>query len=68
MLIQQDCPEGHESKIEMVKQSNCCLCRPCYYCKRGSLGNMKLSELVTNLNENENFSDKFLGFVSAAMF
>lgn len=45
----------------MLKAQNCCLCKDCYYLKRGSLNNMKQSELITNLNENESFNDKQLG-------
>lgn len=35
------------------------LCRRCYYIKRGSLANMRLSELVQNLQTNDSFADKF---------
>ncbi len=45
----------------MLKQANCGLCRTCYYLKRASLNNMRISELVTHLNENESFKDKSLG-------
>lgn len=57
----EDCPEGYEKRVEMLKAQNCCLCKDCYYLKRGSLNNMKQSELITNLNENESFNDKQLG-------
>ena len=44
----------------MVKQAGCSLCRACFYCKRGSLANMKISDLVTNLAEHEGFAEKLL--------
>ena len=45
----------------MLKMTNSGLCRTCYYLKRASLNNMRISELVTHLNENESFKDKSLG-------
>lgn len=48
-------------EVVMIKQGgNCCLCRACYYLKRGSLNNMKISELITNLNDNDSFREKTL--------
>lgn len=57
-MAKQDCPEGCSETITMLKQVNSALCRSCYYLKRGSLNNMKMSELITNLSENESFRDK----------
>ena len=44
----------------MLKKDNGAICRACFYIKRGSLNNMKLSELVTHLETNDDFADKRL--------
>ena len=36
------------------------LCKSCFYLKRGSLDNMKVSELVQHLTTNQNFKEKYL--------
>ena len=54
----EDNPSGFEEKVTMLKAETGALCRFCFYIKRGSLGNMRLSELATNLETNESFSDK----------
>ena len=53
----QDCPDGFTEKISMLKSEGA-LCKRCFYIKRASLGNMKLSELVQNIENNESFADK----------
>ncbi|CAE7868158.1 unnamed protein product, partial [Symbiodinium necroappetens] len=53
-----DNPPGHEEPVVMLKEGGG-LCRRCYYIKRGSLANMRLSELVQNLQTNDSFKDKF---------
>jgi hypothetical protein len=59
-LLLQDAPEGEDCKVAMLKQHGaCCLCRACFYLKRGSLDNMKTAELVTNLNDNEAFAEEW---------
>ena len=57
----QDCAEGTEETVTMLKAANSGLCRACYYLKRGSLQNMKMNELIANLNDNQSFRDKHLG-------
>lgn len=42
------------------------ICRICYYLKRGSLENMKVSDLHNNLQENENFRDKQLANIGVS--
>lgn len=42
----------------MLKDAGAGLCKRCFYVKRGSLQNMKISDLITNINENEGFNDK----------
>ena len=54
----EDSPEGTEERISMLKQENGCLCKKCFYVKRGSCGNMKVCELVNSLESNEAFADK----------
>ena len=54
----EDCPPGHSEQVTFLKQDNGCLCKRCFYVKRGSCGNMRVSELVTHMENNEDFKDK----------
>lgn len=59
--VDKDNPPGFSEEVQMFKE-NLSLCKRCFYTKRGSLGNMSVSELVQNLNENPEFQDKCFGF------
>lgn len=43
-------------------KDNLSLCKRCFYTKRGSLGNMTVSDLIQNLADNPDFADKCPGF------
>lgn len=60
--VLKDSPAGHEEKVAMLKDAGAGLCKRCFYVKRGSLANMKLSELINNIQESEGFADKLLGW------
>ncbi|OLQ14908.1 hypothetical protein AK812_SmicGene907 [Symbiodinium microadriaticum] len=53
-----DAPDGCTEIVTMLKEANGCICRRCFYVKRGSLNNMRVSELVANLESSEAFADK----------
>ena len=60
LVIPEDCPPGYQDYVAMLKTDTGGLCRRCFYIKRGSLNNMRISELVQHLEHNETFADKFL--------
>jgi len=54
----QDAPEGHDDCLVNMIKAGGAMCKACYYLKRGSLNNMKVSDLVAHITENESFADK----------
>ncbi|CAE7840031.1 unnamed protein product [Symbiodinium sp. CCMP2592] len=60
--IDRDNPAGFEQVVEFFSggaaNSGPCLCKWCFYLKRGSLNNMRISELLGHLDAKPDFRDK----------